>query len=508
MPTDGTPLAGFDRLLNPRCIAVAGVSTKGTGPGARYLRTFRTNGYAGSLYVIHPTAESIDGVRAVARLGDLPVPADYAFLATPADASIELIAGARGKVGFAQVMASGFGEDAENAATGADRTERLLAAARDGGVRVLGPNCLGTHSPGGNLSFVEGASMQPGSVGFVCQSGGLGIDIIRRGDQRGVRFRGLVTVGNCIDVSVAEMLEFYAHDDATSVIGLYIESVRDGRRFFEALRSACSVKPVVILKGGRTAQGSRAAASHTGALTSDDRIWQGMCAQVGAELVDSLDELVDSLLLLQNTADVAPVAEISDVALFGNGGGTSVLASDALARAGFRLADLNPTTVQRLLALELPPGTGFRNPVDTPAGALSRQDGKLVGAILDSLVDDDAVQSLIMHINLAVLLTSSDKPDLIMANIVAAVRNFVRCRPDAKPFLLVLRSDGSAMVDAARRSAIASLSEDRISVYPEIQPAIRALKSLRTVRSAARRIPQNPPGSRSAVMVSSPGGAR
>jgi acyl-CoA synthetase (NDP forming) len=486
MPFDDTP-AGFDRLLNPRVIAVAGVSTKGTGPGARYLRTLKAYSYPGNVYVVHPTAQSVEGVPAVTSLADLPEPADYAFIATPADAAIKLIEAADGNVGFAQVMASGFGEDVENASEGASRVEQLLSAASAGGVRVLGPNCLGTHSPRGRFTFVQGASSRAGSVGFVCQSGGLGIDIVRRGDERGIGFSGLVTVGNCVDVSIAELLDFYAADDMTSVIGVYVESVRDGRAFFEALRRACSVKPVVILKGGRTAQGSRAAASHTGALTSDDRVWQGMAAQVGAALVDNLDDLLDSLLLLQNTADDEHGSELADVALFGNGGGTSVLASDALGRSGFRLADLDEATVQRMVALELPPGTGLRNPVDTPAGALSREDGKLVGAILDSLVADDAVQALIMHLNLAVILTSSDKPDLMVGNIVEAIRSFARQRADTKPFLLALRSDGSEGVDAARRSAIAGLADDRISVYPEIQPAIRALESLRTIRRAPRQ---------------------
>ena len=187
------------------------------------------------------------------------------------------MAGANGNLKFAQVISSGFGEVSE----GLDLQRDLVTKAHAGGCRVLGPNCLGFYSPRGGVTFPVDAPKEIGTIGVVSQSGGLGTDIIKRGQWRGIRFSGLVTVGNSADLGPVDLLEFYFEDPQTRVVGLYLEDIKQGRRFFNLLRSDKATKPVVILRGGKSSQGRAAALSHTGALAGDERAWEALSRQTG-----------------------------------------------------------------------------------------------------------------------------------------------------------------------------------------------------------------------------------
>ena len=282
-------------LFMPKTVAVVGASTKGTALPNVFIRRIREFGFTGDIYPIHPSAKEIDGLAAYPSLAATPQPIDYAYIAVSAAQVPAMLEAAAGRVRFAQVISSGFGEVDE----GKDLQQRLLDSARAGGMRLLGPNCLGIYTPRGKITFTEIGPTEVGSVGVVSQSGGLGTDIIRRGLGRGVKFSGLVTVGNCADLGPSDMLEFYLADALTKVIGFYIETAKDGRRLFDQLRAAKAVKPVVMLKGGRTRQGLAAAASHTGSLAGDERAWIALSRQTGCVLVDTLDDFIDTLLIFQ-----------------------------------------------------------------------------------------------------------------------------------------------------------------------------------------------------------------
>src|SRR5208337_274948 len=161
-------------------------------------------------------------------------------------------------------------------------------------VRLLGPNTLGSYSPRGGLTFPQNAPKTVGTIGVVAQSGGLSTDIIKRGEWRGLLFSGLITIGNSADVAPHELVEYYLEDPQTRVIGLYLEDIKDGRAFFNLLRSPKATKPVVILKGGRSRQGRLAAASHTGALAGDERAWEALPSQLPVALVSTVDEFLDA----------------------------------------------------------------------------------------------------------------------------------------------------------------------------------------------------------------------
>ena len=264
-----------------------------------------------------------------------------------------------GNVAFTQVISSGFREEGN-----ADLEDRLVAAAHAGGTRLVGPNCLGAYSPRDrSLTFPIDAPTEPGRIGIVTQSGGLGTDIIKRGQWKGLGLSALVTAGNCADVGPADLVEFYLADDQTDAIGLYLEDIGDGRRFFDLLRGAARPKPVVVLRGGRSDLGRAAAMSHTGALSGDARAWRALAAQTPGRLVDTVGEFLDVLIALQYLT-LRPERPTASVALFGNGGGTGVLATDFFAERGLAVRPFDGKAKEALLALALPPGTSVANPVE------------------------------------------------------------------------------------------------------------------------------------------------
>ena len=371
-------IAKFRPLFLPETVAVVGASSKGGAMPNVFIRRIRELGYAGEIYPIHPTATEIDGLKAYKTLADTPKRIDYAFVAIAAAQTPDILRLADGRVAFVQVVSSGFGEIEE----GKELQDQLLAAAQFGFMLLIGPNCLGIFSPLGKITFVENSPSSVGSVGVISQSGGLGTDIVRRGTARGLRFTSLVTVGNCADIEPSDLLEYYLEDPGTKVIGLYLETAKDGRRFFEILRQAKARKPVVILKGGRTSQGLAAAASHTGSLVGDSRSWTALSRQTGCVLVDTLEQFIDVLLIFQacNARANNPTKEI---VLFGNGGGTSVLATDYFSNLGLEVNPFNTDLINVLNALKLPPGTSITNPVDCPVNTLQQENGGIAEKILD-----------------------------------------------------------------------------------------------------------------------------
>ncbi|HSC94298.1 MAG TPA: CoA-binding protein [Burkholderiales bacterium] len=461
----------FKPLFEPKTVAVVGASTKGGTLPNVFIRRIRELGYEGAIYPIHPSAESIDGLKAYRSLGDTPQPIDYAYIAIAAAQVPPLLEEARGRVRFAQVISSGFGEVDE----GRELQQMLAAAARAGGMRLIGPNCLGLYTPRGRITFAEVGPEATGPVGVVTQSGGLGTDIIRRGLMRGLKFSGLVTVGNCADIGPSDLVEFYLADTQTRVIGLYIETAADGRRLFELLRGARAVKPVVILKGGRTRQGRAAAASHTGSLAGDDRAWVALSKQTGCVMTASLDEFIDTLLAFQALTP-QPQHPARRVALFGNGGGASVLATDQFARLGLDVECFEKQTVDELARLKLPPGTSITNPVDAPVGTLQQEEGRVAEKILEIIYGSGRPDALVMHLNLSAFVGRTK--DEVLDNLVQAALRVQGRYPGQAHFVLVLRSDGEPALEERKRTFRTRAVALGVPVYDEIANAGAALAAL------------------------------
>jgi acyl-CoA synthetase (NDP forming) len=464
-------LQEFMPLFQPKTVAVIGASTKGTAFPNVFIRRIREFGFEGPIYPIHPSAAEIDGLPAYKSLADTPEPIDYAFIAIPGAQIPPLLRAARGRVRFAQVISSGFGEVEEGRAL----QEELAAAAREGGARLIGPNCLGMYTPRGKVTFAETGPKEVGTVGVLSQSGGLGTDIIRRGFARGLKFSGLITVGNCADVTPTDLLEFYFADPVTRVVGMYIETAKDGRRLFELLRSANAAKPVVILKGGRTSQGRAAAASHTGSLAGDERVWLALSRQTGCILVDTVDQFIDTLLIFQSLTP-RPAQPTRRVTLFGNGGGASVLATDYFSRLGLDVTPFGEETIAELAALDLPPGTSITNPVDCPVGTLQQDDGRVAEKILDIMYASGKPDALVMHLNLSAFVGRA-KPE-VLDNLVEAAMRVQKQYPSQAHFLLVLRSDGDPPLEQRKREFREKAGALGVPVYDEMTNAAHALAAL------------------------------
>ncbi len=459
-------------LFMPKTVAVVGASTKGAALPNVFIRRIREFGFEGAIYRIHPTAAEIDGLPAYRTLADTPQPIDYAYIAIAAAQIPAMLVAAAGRVRYAQVISSGFGE----VDSGKDLQQQLAEAARAGGMRLIGPNCLGIYTPRGKVTFTEISPREVGTVGIVSQSGGLGTDIVRRGMSRGLGFSGLITVGNCADLGVNDILEFYFADPQTRVIGLYIETAQDGRRLFEILRAAQARKPVVMLKGGRTRQGLAAAVSHTGSLAGDDRAWVALSHQTGCILVDTLDEFIDALLAFQ-TLVPRTQRPTQRVVLFGNGGGASVLATDYFARLGLDVTPFSQPIVDALAALRLPPGTSITNPVDCPVGTLQQEDGRVAEKILDVIYASAEPEALVMHLNLAAFVGRS-KPE-VLDNLLQAALRVQSHYPGKAHFVLVLRTDDEPELMARRRDFRAKAVALGIPVYDELSDAGHALAALK-----------------------------
>lgn len=462
----------FDALLSPRTVAIAGASSTSTAYGNRVIRTLRASGFGGDIYPIHPQASEIEGLAAFPSLSATPKPIDYAFVAVNAARVIPLIETAAGNVRFAQIMSSGFA-DIPN---GVKLERRLVEAAQSNGVRIIGPNCIGLHSPRGGLSLIDNPGPAKPGVAFISQSGGLSLDVLRYGQTRGIDFSAVVSLGNSADVGPAEMLEYFLADADTKAIGLYLEQVRDGRRLFELLRGARARKPIVILKGGKTCSGQRAAASHTGALANDQRIWEAVIRQTGSISVNDLDDLLTMFAGLQNHAPAAAEA-VQQVILFGNGGGTSVIATDRFAEFGIDIGPLEAPLAAALDRLKVPHGASVANPIDVPANLLLRDGGETAGQIITSIFSHAANGAVVFHLNLSVMGNYDD--DTLIERMVDTVVKAAKANHRVGAFHLVLRSDRAPRTEVLKQRLVNRINGSGITVLDEISESARVLKTLR-----------------------------
>ncbi len=351
----------LEYIFHPRSVAVCGAFNH---PFRWWLKEYYIDplvqgGYEGSLYLVDPRGGEIDGLPIYVSLRDIPGPVDHAICCI-SGLKVPSLMEECGDIGVkvVQIFTAGFAETGEP--EGIALQERLVEIARASGMRIIGPNCMGLYYPQGGLSFCADFPTEPGPVGLLCQSGGNTTYIVRLAVDRGLRFNKVVSYGNACDVNECDLLEYMAADPETRVIAAYIEGTRDGARFLRALTSAASAKPVVVFKGGYTEGGGRATASHTGALAGSDAAWDGLLKQAGAIRVYSVEEMVDMLMaLLRMKPPLGP-----NVCGVGNGGGSSVLATDECEKAGLQMIPIPAETRERLKAFIPLSGSMLRNPID------------------------------------------------------------------------------------------------------------------------------------------------
>jgi acyl-CoA synthetase (NDP forming) len=349
----------LEALFRPRSIAVVGASANQRSQGYEFVQALVEIGFPGPIYPVNPKLDELLGLKAYPRLEAVPGPVDFVISAVPATAALEVVDGARAKdVKLIHFFTARFGETGRDDAAELER--ELKKRIEEAGIRVIGPNCMGLCYPKEKITFDPILPREPGNVGFLTQSGSHAFRVMMRGKDRGLRFSKVISYGNAMDLNEADLLVHFAEDPDTEVIAAYVEGVKDGRRFLEALRLAASRKPVVVLKGGRTAAGRTAAASHTAALASEQTVWQAAVRQAGALEVGSLDELIDMLVAFS----LAGPANGPRVGVLGGAGGEAVETADICHEAGLDVAPL-PQDLREALREKLPQAWDWvGNPVD------------------------------------------------------------------------------------------------------------------------------------------------
>jgi acyl-CoA synthetase (NDP forming) len=397
------PNTDFAALFAPRGIAVAGASTTKQTFGNRFIEAYAAMGWHEHLAAVHPSATLIDGVPAYPSLHDVPHPVDYVIAAVPAAACADLVRDAAGVARFVQVISGGFSEivseiDSEvDSQSGRDLERALLDVARNSGVRVLGPNCMGVFCPAGRQTFQLDVPRAAGPVSVVSQSGGLAGDIVKAGAARGIEFSKLVTVGNAIDVTPGELCEWLVEDPDTGLLGLYLEDPRDGARLTRALDRARDLgKAAVVLVGGLSGQGGRAVASHTGSLAGDAKVWRAVSKRTNCSIVATLEEPLGALAYLQRYQAMPP-AESAATIVVGMGGGASVLTTDACDRAGLQLDAVDDRARTVLRDMGYGAGTSVANPIEIPFGPAAPIDAFY--RVLQPILDVQPYRDVLVHVN-------------------------------------------------------------------------------------------------------------
>ena len=331
-----------DSFFYHTSVAIAGASIP-YNIGHAFVDCLLASGFKGKIYPLNPNGGEILGLKVYRSIKDIPGKVDYVISCIPARFTPQLVQESAEKgAKIVSFFTAGYSESGRQ--EGEELEEELLRVARASGVRLLGPNCLGLYCPKIGLSFASDFPKESGNVGFISQSGGNAIYLIRAAGQRGVRFSRAISYGNASDVDECDLLEYLAADDETRLVAAYIEGVKDGRRFHRILKKLAAIKPVVILKGGYTKAGAVAAASHTGSLAGSDETWESLLEQTGAVRVYNLDEMADMLV----TFSYMGVPRGRSMAVCGSNGGFTVLTADEYINAGFDLPRLTSKEKQEI----------------------------------------------------------------------------------------------------------------------------------------------------------------
>ena len=330
----------LNRLFAPRTVAVIGGSPRATSPGRAVLKNLHGGGFPGAIQLVNPHYDSIEGVAAVKTCAALAPTPDVVVIAVPPPAVRGVVRDAAAKgAAAAIILTAGLGHGAGSLA------EQCEQAARAAGMRLVGPNCLGVLAPPAKLNASFAASTpQAGDLCLISQSGAIATGLVEWAALHGIGFSAIVSIGDAIDVDFADLLDHFALDRNTRAILLYVESVKDARKFMSAARAAARAKPVLVVKSGRHAAGAKAAMTHTGALAGSDAVYDAAFRRAG--FVRALD--LDELFAAAETLGHVNVLAGKRLAILTNGGGLGVLAVDRLADLGGVLAELSPRTTERL----------------------------------------------------------------------------------------------------------------------------------------------------------------
>ena len=447
----------LELFFNPNGVAIIGASTNPLKLSHGVVRNLKNCGYQGPIYPVNPKGDEILGLRVYPSIVEVPDPIELAVIMIPAPyvpATLEEC-GQRG-IKAVIVITGGF---REAGADGAAKELQLKEIANRYGMRLIGPNCVGvmdTHLPL-DTTFIT-AMPRPGRIGFVSHSGAICGGTTDWALEVSVGYSRIASLGNQLDVDIADGIRMMQSDPDTHVISVYAEGLPDGRRFIDAATPVFRDKPIVMLKAGLTSSGTRAVASHTGALAGDEQAYLAACHRAGVVVVDSLQEQNDLAIALATQ----PLPQGNRVAILTNAGGPAALAADELDRGGLVMANLEAETIEKLKTAT-PRGAQLANPVDMLGGPRAEM-YNTAGRIL---LEDPNVDML-----MAIFVPQAITPvDEVVANVVMSTD--APASADTKPVVCCLLG-GQSITAAAR-----FLNESDVPFYQDPNRAARALCGLR-----------------------------
>ncbi len=461
-------ILNFEALFHPRRVAVIGASNRPLSIGRLVMHNLLRGDYAGPILPVNPRYESVAGILCYPDIAALPAVPDLAILCTPPRSIPGLIA-ELGQCGTraAIVVTAGLGE--MKTETGATLQQAMLDAARPHGMRILGHNTVGLIVPefGLNATFAHTMS-QPGNIAFVAQSGGMCTTVLDYAVSHGIGFSHFISLGDTADVDFGDCLDYLRHDPDTHAILLYIEAIRQPRKFMSAARAAARHKPILALKSGRAAAGARAAASHTGALAGNDAVYDAVFHRTGCLRVYQLEELFDAAETLTRAKPIRR----GRLAILTNGGGPGVIAADALALDGGTLAELSSETLAALDAM-LPRTWSRGNPVDM----IGDTPGAYYGKALAVLLRDPGVDAaLVMQAPVSLISTT------------AAARSVIEVARQSEKTVLTCW-----LGDRHQTEARQILRDNGLPTYNTPEQACRALMQLVRFRKKQILLKETPP---------------
>jgi len=467
------PAHPLEEILHPKSIAVVGASDNRVSAGYRFTTHQLAYGYKGKIYPVNPKYPQVGGLKGYPSLKDIPGSVDYVISCVPAAEVLDLLeeCGQKG-VKVVHFFTARFSETGRQDA--ADLEQELLKRARKWGIRILGPNCMGLYYPREGIAFGYDFPKEPGSVGLAAQTGGGSALFIYAAQLRGVRFSKVISYGNAIDLNECDYLEYFAQDPETRIILMYIEGVKDGKRFFGTLRRAASTKPVIIVKAGRGESGTRAIASHTASLTSSMKVWETLVSQAGAISVRNFDEMAD----LAVSFSFLPPIYGPRVGIAGGGGGPSVLAADECEEAGLDVVPIPAEFREELKRKGIPIWDWIDNPTDV---SILGGSGFTIPDMLEMMAKSEYFDLLVTLIFDVPFRQEKEMTESLMEQI----RAYTRVKKEtSKPILVVVEEKSSGLEEHDRwrwqllGGVRTKLIEAGIPIYPTFGRAAGAARKL------------------------------
>lgn len=481
LPTEDKETPGLsnntlDEIFHPKSIAVVGASQVPTAWGYSYIHHLLDYGYKGTIYPVNPRYSDVLGLKAYPSIKEVPGTVDYVISCIPSSQVLALLddCAQKGVKGI-HLYTARFSETGRKEAAALE--QEIREKARSLGIRLIGPNCMGVYYPGGGQSFAYALPKEPGKVGLASQTGGGASGLIHLASLRGVRFSKAISYGNALDLNECDFLDYFAHDPETEVVLMYIEAARGGKRFFDTLRRVASIKPVIVLKGGKRQAGIRMTASHTASMAGSVKTWEAAVAQAGAVWTESLEEMAD----LAVSFYFLPPIRGYRAGIVGAGGGASVLAADECEGAGLDVIPIPAELRETLKSKGVPLWDWIGNPVDV---SIIGDSGFTHIDMLGAMARTDNFDFFIVYLNELELLTIFQEQE-VTVRLKKNTQGFLKARDDTgKPLLAVVgeKSLGADDCDHWSTKRICEMRSElivaRTPIYPTMGRAARAVKKL------------------------------